>query len=193
MRPITIRILIAFLGVVSLLHARTSCATGGLESLETKTLRVVYYDPAHAYILPHLARCFENSYAYFQRSMGYVPGEKVTVLLQDFDDYGYAGTSTIPNNYVTLGIEPFEYVYETCPTNERFNWVISHELFHVVASEKSSHTDRVFRSLFRGKVLADAKNPESMIYSYLCSPRRFAPRWPSAQRVRRCIRISAWP
>ena len=115
---------------------------------------MVYYDPSHAYILPHLARCFENSYGYFQRSLGYVPGEEVTVLLQDFDDYGYAGTSTIPNNYITLGIEPFEYVYETCPTNERFNWVISHELFHVVASEKTSHIDRVFRSLFRGKVLA---------------------------------------
>lgn len=173
MRPITTLAIAATLS----LCARGAEAGLELQSLETPTLRVVYYDPAHAYILPHLARCFENSYGYFQRSLGYVPGEEVTVLLQDFDDYGYAGTSTIPNNYITLGIEPFEYVYETCPTNERFNWVISHELFHVVASEKSSHIDRVFRSLFRGKVLADANNPESMIYSYLTSPRRFAPRW----------------
>jgi hypothetical protein len=68
-------------------------------------------------------------------------------------------------------------VYETCPTNERFNWVMSHELWHVVASEKTSHMDRVWRGIFQGKVLADDDDPESMIYSYLCSPRRFAPRW----------------
>lgn len=140
-------------------------------------MRVVYYDPEHAYILPHLARCFENSLGFYHRFVDYSPYEPVTILLQDFDDYGYAGTSTIPNNYLTLGIEPFEYVYETCPTNERFNWVMSHELWHVVASEKASKTDRTFRGIFRGKVMADADNPESMIYSYLCSPRRFAPRW----------------
>ncbi len=174
MRALTVSIVIA---IIAALGAVPSRAGLDLQCLQTKTLRVVYYDPAHAYIIPHLARCFENSYGYFERSLGYVPGEEVTILLQDFDDYGYAGTSTIPNNYITLGIEPFEYVYETCPTNERFNWVMSHELFHVVASEKTSHIDRVFRSLFRGKVLADSENPESMIYSYLCSPRRFAPRW----------------
>jgi len=174
MRALTVSILVAILAGIGVTNARAGL---DLQCLQTKTLRVVYYDPAHAYIIPHLARCFENSYGYYKRSLGYVPGEEVTILLQDFDDYGYAGTSTIPNNYITLGIEPFEYVYETCPTNERFKWVMSHELFHVVASEKTSHIDRVFRDLFRGKVLADAGNPESMIYSYLCSPRRFAPRW----------------
>ncbi len=147
------------------------------QSVETKTMRVVYYDPGHAYIIPHLARCFENSVQYYHRFLGFEPYEHVTILLQDFDDYGYAGTSTIPNNYITLGIEPFEYVYETCPTNERFNWVINHELFHVVASEKASHLDRVWRGIFQGKVLAEADNPESMIYSFVTSPRRFAPRW----------------
>ncbi|HEX5131312.1 MAG TPA: hypothetical protein VFX92_02365, partial [Candidatus Krumholzibacteria bacterium] len=175
MRPTRFGILLAML-LVAALPVR-SRADLGFQSVETPTLRVVYYSPEHAYIVPHLARCFENSMGFYNRFMGYVPYEHVTILLQDFDDYGYAGTSTIPNNYITLGIEPFEYVYETCPTNERFNWVISHELFHVVASEKASHIDRVWRGLFQGKVLADSDNPESMLYSYLTSPRRFAPRW----------------
>ena len=82
-------------------------------------MRVVYYDPEHAYILPHLARCFENSMDFYYGFVGYTPYEQVTILLQDFDDYGYAGTSTIPNNYLTLGIEPFEYADKThsyyCP------------------------------------------------------------------------------
>jgi hypothetical protein len=163
--------------LVAVLCARDAGAQLDFQSLETRNMRVVYYDSSHAYIIPHLSRCFENSIGFYNRFVGYTPYEHVTILLQDFDDYGYAGTSTIPNNYLTLGIEPFEYVYETCPTNERFNWVMSHELWHVVASEKASHTDRVFRGIFQGKVLADAENPESMIYSYLCSPRRFAPRW----------------
>ena len=175
MRP-PIALFIAGL-VSALVLAPAARAQLKLQSLQTPTMRVVYYDPAHEYIIPHLARCFENSMGEYHRKLGYVPGEEVTILLQDFDDYGYAGASTIPNNYITLGIEPFEYVYETCPTNERFNWVISHELFHVVASEQTSGTDRFFRGLFRGKVMAESDNPESMIYAYMTSPRRFAPRW----------------
>lgn len=176
MRP-RAAIIFTLIAFAILAPARRAYAQLAFHDLETKSLRVVYYDPDDAYIIPHLSRCFENSLGFYHHLLGYTPYEKVTILLQDFDDYGYAGTSTIPNNYITLGIEPFEYVYETCPANERFNWVISHELFHVVASEKASRIDRVWRGLFQGKVLADSDDPESMLYSYLCSPRRFAPRW----------------
>ena len=53
---------------------------------------------------------------------------------------------------MTLGIEPFEYVYETSPTNERINWVMSHELLHIVASDPAVGGDRTARKLFFGKV-----------------------------------------
>src|SRR2546422_6827996 len=76
-----------------------------------------------------------------------------------------------------LGIEPYEYVYETSPTNERLNWVMSHELMHVVASDKPSSTDRLYRSIFLGKVSPSADNPISIFYSYLTSPRWYSPRW----------------
>ena len=145
--------------------------------LETPDLRLVYYDEEHSYVLSHLARCFENTMGYYRDFFDYEPSEPVTILLQDFDDYGYAGTSTIPNNYITLGIEPFEYVYETCPTNERFNWVVNHELVHVVMSEKGAGQDMFYRKLFFGKVNANSDDPWSLIYSYLASPRRYSPRW----------------
>ena len=90
--------------------------------VRAEDLRLVYYDQAHAYIVPHLTRCFENSLRFHKELFDYTPSEDVTVTLQDFDDYGYAGTTTIPYNYITLGIEPFEYVFDTCPTNERLNW-----------------------------------------------------------------------
>lgn len=146
-------------------------------ALETSDLRIVYYDDDHAYILPHLARSYENAMGFYKSFFHYQPSQRVTIFFQDFDDYGYAGTSTIPNNYITLGIEPYEHVYETCPTNERFNWVMMHELMHVVASENATGADNFFRTVFFGKVNAQPENPESILYTYLTNPRRYAPRW----------------
>ena len=116
-------------------------------------------------------------YTLGQQTLSLSAGLFVPLFFQDFDDYGYAGTSTIPNNYLTLGIEPYEYVYETCPTNERFNWVMMHELMHVVASENATGADEFFRRIFFGKVNATPDHPESILYTYLTSPRRYAPRW----------------
>lgn len=144
---------------------------------QTEDLSLVYYDPAHAYVTPHLSRCFENSMRFHRKLFDYRPSEPVTVLLQDFDDFGFAGASALPFNYLTIGIEPFEYVYETSPTNERLNWVMSHELLHIVASDQASPRDHFFRKLFGGKVVATDEQPISLLYSYLTTPRRYAPRW----------------
>jgi hypothetical protein len=147
------------------------------KTIETEDLRLAYYDSAHHYILPHLAHCFENSFAFHKKLFRYEPSGKVTISFQDFDDYGYAGTTTIPFNYITLGIEPFEYVYDTCPTNERMNWVTNHELVHVVASDQATRGDRFYRRLFLGKVAPTDEDPVSIFYSFLTNPRRYAPRW----------------
>ncbi len=148
-----------------------------LYSFETKNLRLIYYDENHYYVIPHLRRCFENSFNFYSNLFHYTPAEKVTVLFQDFDDYGYAGATSLPFNYMVLGIEPFEYVYETSPTNERLNWVMSHELMHVVSTDKASSADNFYRSLFLGKVPVSNENPISMMYSYLTAPRKYTPRW----------------
>ncbi len=146
-------------------------------SIEAKNLRLLYYDKKHSVIIPHLLRCFENSMKFHQKFFDYTPSEKVTVFLQDFDDYGYAGAAANPFNYLVLGIEPYEQVYETTPTNERLNWVMSHELMHIVSLDKSSSTDNFYRSLFFGKVAPTSDHPLSMFYSYLTTPRKYSPRW----------------
>ena len=140
-------------------------------------LLVVYLDEDNEYILPHLSRCFINSLNFHKALFDYDPGGEITVLLQDFDDYGYAGASSMPSNYLSIGIEPFEYVYETSPTNERINWVMSHELLHIVAMDKPAPADKKARKFFGGKVQAIPEQPLSMIYSYLTIPRLYAPRW----------------
>ncbi len=148
-----------------------------LRVFETEYLRLVYYDPAHAYVVPHLARCFENSLKFHRTLLHYTPSEKIVVLLQDFGDYGHGGASTVPWNYLSIGMEPFDYVYETMPANERMNWLMHHELVHVAATDKAAGADRFFRRLFRGKIAPIAEQPVSMGYSFLTSPRWYSPRW----------------
>ena len=148
-----------------------------LRQVRTEDMRLIYLTKDHYYIIPHVTSCFTNSMNFHKGMFNYKPDEYVTVIFQDMDDFGYAGTTSIPYNYLTLGIEPFEHVYETSPTNERINWVMSHELLHVVASDQASGTDRFFRDIFFGKVAANDDDPVSIFYSYLTNPRRYAPRW----------------
>ncbi len=148
-----------------------------LTTLETDQLRLVWYDPGLDYLIPHAGRTFENALGFHRRLFNYTPSEKVTVFLHDFNDYGTGGTSTIPWNFLNIGVEPYDYVYETAPTNERMNWVFNHELAHLVAVDKAAGSDRFFRSLFFGKVLPVSDNPISMFYSFLTNPRWYSPRW----------------
>ena len=128
--------------VLPFLAASEASAQLEFRLFKTEDMLVVYLDEDNEYILPHLTNCFTNSLEFHKDLFGYTPSEPVTVLLQDFDDYGYAGASAMPTNYLTIGIEPFEYVYETSPTNERINWVMSHELLHIVASDQPAPSDR---------------------------------------------------
>ncbi len=143
--------------LLSVLAGGQASAQLDLQFYRTEDMNVVYMDEDNSYILPHLARCFENSLGFHKDLFDYQPSEEITVLLQDFDDYGYAGATPLPSNYLTIGIEPFEYVYETSPTNERINWVMSHELLHIVASDQAAPRDQSWRKFFGGKVVPDPR------------------------------------
>jgi hypothetical protein len=144
---------------------------------DTDALRLIYYDKAHEYLTYHLTRSFENSLAFHRDLFDYTPSGPIVILFQDFGDFGHGGTSTVPWNYISIGIEPFDYVYDVMPANERMNWLMHHELVHVVATDKGAGSDLAWRKLFRGKVAPEQENPLSMAYSYLTSPRWYAPRW----------------
>lgn len=148
-----------------------------LKSHDTEFLKLLYYTEDHEYLVPHVVRCFENSLAFHRELFDYTPSEPVVVLLHDFGDHGHGGTSTVPWNFITIGIEPFDYVYETMPANERMNWLMHHELVHLVATDKGAGPDNAARKFFTGKVAPTAEQPLSMFYSYLTSPRWYSPRW----------------
>jgi hypothetical protein len=150
---------------------------GQFHQLETKNVRLIYLGKSQAYLAPHVARCFENALQFHRSLFDYSAGERATVLMDDFSDYGNGGASTVPFNLIRVGMSPFSYVYETMPANERMNWMMNHELAHVVIMDKGIGADNFYRTLFFGKVLPTAQHPESMLYSYLTNPRRYTPRW----------------
>ncbi len=162
-------------GVVLLLTLATA-ASGQMESLETEDFNVVYFG-SEAFLAPHTARCFENALRFDRKLFDYTPSEKVTLFLHDFGDSGNAGASAVPNNHINITIAPFSYTFEVVLGNERMNWMANHELIHIIASDKAAARDRMYRRIFGGKVMPTSENPLSMFYSYLTTPRLYAPRW----------------
>ena len=148
-----------------------------LRSVETDDLRLVFYDARHTYLAPQLMKSFANAWAFHKHRFHYEGSGKVTVLLEDFGDFGHGGADIIPSNHVDVGIAPFSYIYETVPANERMSWMMNHELAHVAEMDGSAGSDRAFRKIFGGKIQPNEDDPLSMAYGYLTTPRRYSPRW----------------
>jgi hypothetical protein len=152
-------------------------ASAQLTSLETDDLRLLYLNPTQAFLTPHAGRCFENALGFERKLFDYRPSEKVTVLLTDLSDVGNASASAVPRNNLLFELSPLSFAYETMVANERVNFVMNHELVHIIASDKAAGSDRFFRTVFAGKVNPIAEQPESIAYFFLTAPRAAAPRW----------------
>ncbi len=145
--------------------------------IETKDMRLATYDFGHREILPHVERCFHNALTFHKKLFDYTPSEKITVLIQDFGDFGNGGATAVPKNAISMGLSPFSYAFETSPAGERISSMMNHELVHVVALDNSNKTDRFYRALFFGKVAPSKENPLTAVYGALTTPRRYSPRW----------------
>jgi hypothetical protein len=140
-------------------------------------IEVLYYSTAHEYLVTHLIRSYENALNFENNLFHYTPSQKLSVLLEDFGDYGHGAAGTVPSNFIDVGIAPFSYTYETLPANERMTWIMNHESIHIVMGDNSNSVDRRFRSLFFGKVVPTDEDPVSIFYSSLTSPRHYSTRW----------------
>ncbi|MCK4699483.1 MAG: hypothetical protein KAT38_04100, partial [Bacteroidales bacterium] len=111
----------------------------------TPDLRLIYLTKGYSYMIPHMARSYENAMQFHKIFWDYEPSEEVTIILNDFTDVGNGGTLVIPWNMLSIGIAPFNYSYNIIPSNERFQWLMNHELTHVVMCDKASRMDNVSR------------------------------------------------
>ncbi len=167
----------AFLLIAAFVTFGPSRAAAQLTEQRTPGLRLLYIDGSEAFLVPHTTRTALNSLRFQKKLFGFDPHDEVTVLIVDLSDKGNAGASTVPNDLVTVQIAPIAYIFETIATNERMNTLMNHELVHIATMDQSAGRDRIFRRLFRGKVLPVAEQPESILYFYLTAPRVAAPRW----------------
>lgn len=163
--------------VALVLGTYQSANAQGLDFLETADLRLLYFSPDESYLIPYVARSFENSMRSQRMIFDYEPYDKVTVLLTDFSDHGNAGAFPIPRNHVLIDIAPRPPAFETTAPAERMRSWMKHELVHLVTTDQPNSNDKRARKFFGGKVAAESTHPETILYSYLTNPRLYSPRW----------------
>ena len=170
------RVLFLLLAFVSAAATAADESPVGITRVETSDLRLYYFDSL-SYLVPHAVRTFTNSLAWQRRMLGWAPSESTTVLLQDTADYGNAHAYAAPRSLLVFDVAPLSNAFETWPSSDRFYSLMNHELIHVVQGDMASEAERRWRRFFQGKVAAQSRNPESLVYSYLTVPRNTAPRW----------------
>jgi hypothetical protein len=148
-----------------------------LSQIQTEHMRLLYFDPAETYLVPYVARNFENALPLQEQIFGWRPWEPVNILLKDFGDYGNASARASPNNAVLLDIAPVSIAYETFSPGERFFTLNNHEVTHVALMDVWNERDAFWRRFFAGKPTPVQEHPESILYNYLTTPRVHVPRW----------------
>ena len=130
------------------LSVLANSAQAQFDTLETEDLQLLFSKATQSYLTPHVARCFQNSLNFHRELWDYTPSERVTALMLDFSDSGNAGAGSIPRNRLQLQIAPLDFSYEAISSNERMNWIMNHELVHIVAADQGADSDFFFRKFF---------------------------------------------
>ena len=177
LKSIFIRTFLLLILWIALIPNNSSSQDDNVYKYAAGDFELIYYGNGYSYLVPHTARAFSTALNAHKRLFDYNPDGKISVFLHDFGDFGNGGAVAIPFNFVTVGINPFDNIYENMPANERMVWLASHELTHIVMCDKPGPSEDFFRSVFFGKPMNDNTNPLSMIYSYLSAPRWYSPRW----------------
>jgi WD40-like Beta Propeller Repeat len=142
---------------------------------ESEHFKVVYRKSHSAFINTILASA-EKSFNLLSRIFDYQPSDKIIINTYDVNDYGFASASTTPQNFIRLEIEPLEPGYEFVPFNERIQWLLSHELVHIIVNDAEVEPETFYRSIF-GKVPPEKIQPLSALYSFFTNFNRYSPRW----------------
>ncbi|MCG8605582.1 hypothetical protein MJD09_11370 [bacterium] len=134
------------------------------------------YHKNHSQLVPHILSAAETALSTLVEIFDYEPSETIVIHSNDFSDYGSAGATSVPHNFIRLEVEPLELGYENIPFNERLQWLLAHELVHVVINDMVGRTESLNRSLF-SKVPPEKQHPLSIFYSLLTNLSRYSSRW----------------
>jgi hypothetical protein len=142
---------------------------------ESEHFKVVFRS-THSHLVNDILLSAERALAPLMELFNYSPTEKIIINTYDVSDYGFSTTTTIPQNFIRLEIEPLEPGYEVVPYNERIQWLLNHELVHIVVNDSKTDFEAFFRKIF-GKVPPDKIQPSTVLYSLLTNFNRYSPRW----------------
>lgn len=140
-------------------------------------MQLIYFGQRYDYVLPHVVQTFHNAMHFHRNLWQYEDSSATYVVLSDFEDMGHGGALVMPFKQVQLGISPYSFAFSIIPSNERFQWLFNHELTHVVMADKANKQDLLYRKLLQGRIRRNEEKPLSAIWSYLTTPRWYAPRW----------------
>jgi hypothetical protein len=162
--------------VVLLLPGGFFLRAQAINQLQDGNLHLIYFGKRYDYLVPHVVQTYQNA-MHFHRELWNYQDTTTYVVLTDFEDNGHGGAIAMPFSQVQLGIAPYSFAFSIIPSNERFQWLFNHELTHIVMADKANKQDNYFRNIFRGKVRRNEEKPVSALWSYLTTPRWYAPRW----------------
>lgn len=163
------------------LHAQTSLSFYKYEQRDVAGkigARLVFCSQNLFQYIPHIMRQYDHARTLHTRIWHLdTPLQSPFMLLTDLQDDGNGGASPLPVNFIGIGMAPVNMSYYVAPTTERYSHLFKHEYTHTVMTDRPNSRDRMFRSLFGTKVIADNDYPVSMLWSYFTTPRWYAPRW----------------
>ncbi len=142
---------------------------------ESKNFTIIYR-ANHRHLVDHILFSAERTLARLSQIFQYHPKDKIVINTNDFADYGYGRATTVPENFISIVIEPFENLYENFPYTERIQWLLNHELVHIIVNDQASKAEAFSRSIF-SKVPPERKHPISTFFSLLTNFSRYTPRW----------------
>ncbi|MFC2136307.1 YncE family protein [Bacteroidota bacterium] len=161
---------------ISLLFiSNVTTAQTNWNKVESENFKIIFHDN-ESHLVPKIIRSAENALARLKKIFDYVPSEKIVINTYDIYDYGFGSATAVPQNFIRLEIEPLEPGYEIVPYNDRLQWIISHELVHIIVNDQKSDIEAFMRSMF-SKVQPEKIEPLTVFYSLLTHYNRYTPRW----------------
>ena len=142
---------------------------------ESEHFKVIYREH-HSDLVNNVLISAERAFNLLSKIFNYLPKDKIIINTYDVSDYGFASATTTPQNFIRLEIEPMEPGYEFVPYNERIQWLLSHEIVHVMINDAEVQPETFYRTVF-GKVPPEKIQPLSAFYSLLTNYNRYSPRW----------------
>ncbi|MCQ2113875.1 MAG: hypothetical protein MJY52_02285 [Bacteroidaceae bacterium] len=153
------------------------CYTQKIYQYKQADATVCFFSLNEKQYLPHLMRRYQLGKTLHGQIWGDLPEQAPFMMLTDWEDDGNAGVGAIPHTFVQIGMAPLNMSYFVGPSVERYDHLFKHEYTHVVMSDKANGRDRWWRNMMGNKVVCNSQYPLSAVWSYLCAPRWYAPRW----------------